>query len=172
MLQPHETNSDDAAEYAKARRVWQAARDLALWDAALAEAKTHAAVDPPHAAPLRGNTVTFRSYGAARDAFVGELLKDAGAHDAGHFDEIGRRSDRMEIPRVGPPELTKLRIALSFWGGWIDARNSGWQPDGNIAKAEWPMLARRIASDLAEDREISDGRVGARFDVSTSQSQG
>jgi hypothetical protein len=198
MLYPHGTKQDGGAECAEARRVWQAARDVALWDAAPAKAKAQAAppsageldhanagplgsrahpaektsVRPPHAARLRGDTVGFRSYGAARDALVGELLKDAAAHDAGHFDEIGRRSDRMELPRVGPPELTKLRIALSFWDGWIDARNRGWQPDGNIEPAEWPMLARRIASDLAEDREISDARVGARFDVSNGRSQG
>jgi len=197
MLHPRETNQDGAAQYAEARRTWQAARDVALWDAALAEARAQAApapagesdranagalasrahhaekttVRPPHK-DERGEMITFRSYGAARKSLVGELLKDAAAHDAGCFDEIGRRSKRMHLPRVGPPELTKLRVALSFWDGWIDARNRGWQPDGDIAKAEWPMLARRIASDLAEDREISDARVGARFDVSNGRSQG
>jgi hypothetical protein len=164
MLHPHETKQDGAAEYGEARRAWQAAREVALWDAALAEAKARAT--PPPAGKSARAMVSFRSYGAARDALVGELLEDAAAHDAGRFDAIGRRSDRMELPRVGPPELTKLRVALSFWDGWIDARNRGWQSDGDIAQAEWPMLARRIASDLAEDREISDARVGARFDAS------
>lgn len=103
--------------------------------------------------------ITFRSYGTARDALVGELLKDAAAHEAGRFDEIGRRADRLQLPLGGPPGLTTLRAALTFWERWIDARNRGWQPDGNIAKAEWPMLARRVASDLAKDREISDNRV-------------
>jgi hypothetical protein len=109
------------------------------------------------------------AYRRARNSLAGELLKDAAEHEAGRFDEIGQRSDRMEVPRVGPPELTKLRVALSFWDGWTDARNRGWQAGDSIAKGEWPMLARRIASDLAEDREISDPRVGARFDASASR---
>jgi hypothetical protein len=113
----------------------------------------------------RADMVTFRSYGAARDSLVRELLEDASAHQAGRFDEIGRRFGRIELPNGGPPGLTKLRVALSFRAGWIDARNRGWHPAGNIAKTEWPMLARRIASDLADDREISDARVSARFNA-------
>jgi hypothetical protein len=111
--------------------------------------------------------VTFRSYGSARDSLVGELVKDAAAHEAGRFDEIGR-FDRIELPSGGAPALTKLHVALTFRHAWMDARNRGWQPDGNIAKAEWPTLARHIASDLAEDREISNARVGARFGASAS----
>jgi hypothetical protein len=198
MLHPHETKKHTAAdEYAEARRAWQFAHDVALRDAALAEANAQAvrvpAAEPdranararapqPHGTERttvrqpqqdeRGEKITFRSYGTARGSLVSELLKDAAAHDAGRFDEIGRRSDRMEIPRVGPPELTKLRVALSFWGAWTDARNHSWPPDGNIAKEEWPVLARRIAADIAEDREISDARVGAGFDVSNGRSDG
>jgi uncharacterized membrane protein YeaQ/YmgE (transglycosylase-associated protein family) len=109
------------------------------------------------------------TYGSARNSLVGELLKDAAAHEAGRFDAIGRRFDSVErdLPRGTAAALTKLRVALSFWDGWIDARNRGWQAGGNIDKGEWPMLARRIASELAQDREISDARVGARFDAST-----
>jgi hypothetical protein len=108
------------------------------------------------------------TYASARNSLVGELLKDAAAHEAGHYDEIGRRFDGIEreLPRGAAPPLTKLRVALTFWDGWIDARNRGWQPGGNIDKGEWPMLARRIASDLAQDYEISDARVGARFNAS------
>jgi hypothetical protein len=108
------------------------------------------------------------TYASARNSLVGELLKDAAAHEAGQFDTIGRRFDGIEreLPRGVTPAFTKLRVALSFWDGWIDARNRGWQAGGNIDKGEWPMLARRIASDLAQDREISDVRVGARFDAS------
>jgi hypothetical protein len=109
------------------------------------------------------------SYGTARNSLVGELLKDAAAHEAGHYDEIGRRFDGIEreLPRGAAPPLTKLRVALSFWDGWIDARDRRWQAGGNIDKGEWPMLARRIASELAQDREISDARVGARFDAAS-----
>jgi hypothetical protein len=105
------------------------------------------------------------TYGITRNSIVGELLKDAAAHEAGRFEDIGRRFDPIErgLPRGGAPSLTRLRTALAFWDGWIDARDRGWKPDGNIEKGEWPMLARRIASDLAQDHEISDPRVGARF---------
>jgi hypothetical protein len=113
--------------------------------------------------------VDMVTYGSARNSLVGELLKDAAAHEAGHYDEIGRRFDGVEreLPRGAAAPLTKLRVALTFWDGWIDARDRRWQGGGNIDKGEWPMLARRIASDLAQDLEISDARVGARFDAST-----
>ena len=109
------------------------------------------------------------TYGTARNSIVAELLKDAAAHEAGRFDAIGRRFDGIErdLPRGTAPALTKLRVALAFWDGWIDARNRGWQADVDFQKGEWPMLARRIASDLAADRDIVDARVGARFDASS-----
>jgi uncharacterized membrane protein YeaQ/YmgE (transglycosylase-associated protein family) len=108
------------------------------------------------------------SYGTARNSLVAELLKDAAAHEAGRFDDVGRRFDGIEhdLPRGTAPALTKLRVALAFWDAWIDARDNGWQGAGDIPKGEWPMLARRIASDLSADRDISDARVGARFDAS------
>jgi hypothetical protein len=109
--------------------------------------------------------VTYRS---SRDSLVGELLKDAAAHEAGRFDAIGRRFDSIErdLPRGTSPALARLRVALAFWDGWIEARNHGWLNGGDIPKAEWPMLARRMASELASDLAISDARVSARFDVS------
>jgi hypothetical protein len=114
------------------------------------------------------------TYGSARNSLVGELLKDAAAHEAGRFDAIGRRFDGIErdLPRGAAPALAKLHVALAFWDGWIDARNRGWQGDADIQKGEWPMLARRIASDLSDDREISDPRVGARFKASLGGSLG
>ena len=117
---------------------------------------------------------TDMSYGTARNSLVAELLKDAAAHEAGRFDEVGRRFDGIErdLPRGVAPALTKLRVALAFWDGWIDARNRGWQGGGDIPKGEWPMLARRIASDLSADRDIADARVGARFDASVGSSLG
>jgi hypothetical protein len=164
MLHPDETTNAAADEYAEARRVWQSASEVALWDAAHAEGKAQPI--PALAAPNPDegeDTVTFRSYGTARDSLVASLLEDAAVHEAGRFDEIGRRADHIELPQDGPPALTNLRVALAFSDGWIDARNRGWQPDGTIAKPEWPILARRIASDLAEDREIADARVGAHL---------
>lgn len=113
-------------------------------------------------------------YATVRAALVQHLLEDATAHEAGRVDAVGRRFDAMErsLPRGGAPELTKLRIALTFWDAWIDARNAGWPSSVDIHQAEWPRLARLIASDLAGDRQITNPRVLERFDVAAHPSLG
>ena len=102
------------------------------------------------------------------------LLEDATAHEAGRVDAVGRRFDAMEraLPRGAAPELTTLRIALTFWDAWIDARNAGWPSSVDIPRADWPRLARLIASDLAGDRPITNPRVLERFDVAANPSLG
>jgi hypothetical protein len=114
------------------------------------------------------------TYLTARDALVSHLREDAAAHEAGRVDAVGRRFDAVErgLPRGNAPELTRLRVALTFWDGWIEARNGGWPSSMDIARAEWPQLARLIANDLADDREITDPRVLARFDVGANPSLG
>ena len=104
---------------------------------------------------------------AARDLLVEYLLTDATAHDAGRFDEIGRRFDSFEhrFPLGDEPPIGELHIALTFWDAWIDARNHGWQTTAGIQPAEWPELARAIASDLRENRPIQSARVRAQFDT-------
>jgi hypothetical protein len=106
------------------------------------------------------------TYAAARDTLVEQLRSDARAHAAERYDEIGRRFDRIEhlFPTGTAPELGRLHIALTFWDGWIDARNNGW-PRGPIAVEDWPGLAEHVAADLAADREISSPVVLACFDV-------
>jgi hypothetical protein len=106
------------------------------------------------------------TYTAARDILVNELRANADDHEAERYDTIGRRFDRLEhdFPVGTAPELGRLHIALTFWDGWIDARNNGW-PRGPIASSEWPTLARRVADDLAADRDITDPLVLARFDL-------
>jgi hypothetical protein len=108
------------------------------------------------------------SYGTVRNSLVTELQKDAAAHEYGRYEDIGRRFGDVEreMPPGAAPQLMGLRMALAFWNGWIDARNRDWPACGNITKAEWPMLARRIVSDLSADHDISEPRVGARFDAS------
>ena len=115
----------------------------------------------------------MRTYTAQRDALVEWLRRDAAAHEAENFDEVGRRFDAIErtMPSGDAPELTRLRIALTFWDGWIDARNHGW-PGGDIARNDWPVLARAIADDLEADREIASDRVRARFDSLANRSLG
>lgn len=106
------------------------------------------------------------TYAAARDLLVTHLRKDAVAHRAEHFDWIGRSFDKIEhaFPVGTAPELAKLHIALTFWDGWVDARNNGW-PRGPIATDEWPGLAEAVADDLEADREISAPLVVRHFDV-------
>lgn len=106
------------------------------------------------------------TYLQARDALLKHLVHDASAHDAERFDEIGRRFDSLEnlFPRGRDPGLMKLHVAMTFWDGWIDARNNGW-PKHSIGKDEWPVLARGVAADLEADREITDARVRRQFDA-------
>ena len=106
------------------------------------------------------------TYTAARDTLVAQLRSDAAAHRAERYDEIGRRFDRVEheFPTGAAPELSKLHIALTFWDGWIDARNNGW-PRGAIALGDWPELAEQVAASLAADAEITAPLVLARFDL-------
>jgi hypothetical protein len=106
------------------------------------------------------------AYAAARDALVAWLREDAAAHEAERFDAIGRRFDAVErhLPRGTDREVGRLHVAITFWDGWIDARNHGW-PAGPIARAVWPHLARSVASDLEADRDAAAPLVRARFDL-------
>ncbi len=106
------------------------------------------------------------SYAQARDALVTQLRHDAEAHDAENYDAIGRRFDAIEyqFPRGTEPELGRLHIALAFWDGWVHARNHGWPP-GPIGIAAWPHLARAVAADLQDDRDLTTGEVLAHFDL-------
>jgi len=106
------------------------------------------------------------SYQAARDTLIAELRANAADHEAERYDAIGRRFDRVEhdFPTGTAPELGRLHVALTFWDGWIDARNNGW-PRGPIGLQEWPILARRVADDLEHDRDVSDALVLSRFDL-------
>jgi hypothetical protein len=105
------------------------------------------------------------NYMEARDSLVSNLRLDADAHDAGQFDAVGRRFDWLEhrFPRGTAPELGRLHIALTFWDGWIHARNHGWPPSP-IRVDDWPALARSVADDLSADLEISNATVLENFD--------
>ncbi len=108
------------------------------------------------------------TYAEARDALVSNLRLDAAAHEAGQYDAVGRRFDWLEhrFPRGTAPELGRLHIALTFWDGWVHARNHGWPP-GPIGLDEWPRLARAVAADLTADRDNTDDAILANFDLVT-----
>ena len=104
---------------------------------------------------------------AARQALAGYLLTDAAAHEAERYDAIGRKFDGFEhaFPEGDDASLIDLRMALTFWDAWIDARNHGWQPTAGIQQGEWADLARGIAADLTAKRDIVDAHVRELFDA-------
>lgn len=106
------------------------------------------------------------SYAETRDALVTQLLEDAAAHEAGRYDSIGRRFDALEhrFPTGTAPELGRLHIALTFWDGWVHARNHGFPP-GPVTEKEWPGLARSVVADLQADRDITNEKVLRHFDI-------
>ncbi len=114
------------------------------------------------------NPVNVITTEAARTQLAAHLLTDAVAHETGKFDSIGRRFDSFEhaFPSGDDDALTELRIALTFWDAWIDARNHGWQLTAGIQPADWPVLAREIAADLSAERPIADDRIRRAFDAS------
>jgi hypothetical protein len=121
----------------------------------------------PNVAPLRRAHADMPAYDATRQAMVDGLTEDAIAHDAGRYNEVGRRfaAVRGAIPD-DTAQTTKLHVALRFWHSWMLARDRHWpvlDVPGGIDVAEWPLLARTIASDLALDRELSSPRVRDRF---------
>jgi hypothetical protein len=109
---------------------------------------------------------TMMTYAEARDALVTQLRQDAAAHETEQYDAVGRRFDALEhrFPRGTAPELGRLHIALTFWDGWVHARNHGWPP-GPIKIDEWPRLARTVADELAADRDIRDSKVLTHFNL-------
>lgn len=105
------------------------------------------------------------TYTEARARLARHLEWDAAAHQEGRFEEIGRGYDPLEgeMPQGSDPAFAKLWIALNFWDGWIDARNHGWRYYEGIDRDAWPVLARAIARDLTEDRDIMSPVVRDRF---------
>jgi hypothetical protein len=102
----------------------------------------------------------------ARQIFIHELTRDAEAHEARRYQDIGAGFDQVdaELPRDEGPEFDKLFIALDFWDGWIDARNHDWQYYKGIKERDWPRLARTIIKALEADQEITDPLVLSHFD--------
>ena len=106
------------------------------------------------------------TYHELRQRFLSSLEAAAQAQESGDLDgiETGYRELDSLLPRTDDPVYHKLEIALEFWDGWIDARNHDWLYYEGISEDDWPELARRIAADLREDRDVNDERVLDRFD--------
>ena len=106
------------------------------------------------------------NYPEAKQLMIDSLTHDALVHESGQFGDIGEGFDSLDykLPRNQGPEFDQLLIALNFWDGWIDARNHDWKYYQGIGQTDWPRLARSIASDLAQDKEVSDPMVLEHFD--------
>jgi hypothetical protein len=74
------------------------------------------------------------------------------------YEELGAM-----LPRNSDSHWDKLLVALEFLDGWIDSHNHDWHYYEGIVAADWPQLARRLAQDLRDDREIEDERVLRHF---------
>jgi len=159
---------------AKGLEVVAASLAGALWVAAIVEAygarrrkgeTSEVIAVPPRVSP---DAIDMPAYDAARQALVAGLIEDAQAHDAGRYAEIGRLlpAIRQRVAREDSSRNHRLQLALRFWRGWTDARNQHWRVtdvEQSIAIADWPRLARALASDLALDRDITDPVIRARF---------
>jgi hypothetical protein len=105
-------------------------------------------------------------YEETKQWVIDELLRSAAAHEAKDIWKIDGSCDELEfrIANEDAPEFEKLRIALEFWSGWIDARNHDWSYYKGIGATDWPRLARQLAADLAADRYTEDERFREHFD--------
>ena len=150
----------------------------ALWLAGIVEvfwARRHpgdgADVPPPDSGGTP-NAIQMPAYDTARGALIAGLIEDALAHEAGHYENIGRQLSaiRDAVSRRDPTWNSRMQLALRFWTGWAAARDEGWRPRGSetpVAVGDWPRFARTIASDLARDRDTVDAAVVSRFAYTT-----
>jgi hypothetical protein len=111
------------------------------------------------------------TYTEAKQFLIENLSRDAAAHEAGRYRDIGRAFDELDanLPRSGGREFDQLFITLAFWDGWIDARNHDWQYYDEIGEADWPALARKIVASLASGQEITEPAVLRHFDFRARQ---
>ena len=72
----------------------------------------------------------------------------------------------VALPRVDDTRWDKVFVALSFWDGWIDARNHDWNYYPGINESDWPVLGRHIVISIANDTPITQSVVLKRFERS------
>jgi hypothetical protein len=105
------------------------------------------------------------SYSDAKQMLISSLTRDALLHEMRKFKELGEGYDNLDtaIPRDGGPQFAKLLLALEFWSSWLDSCEHDWFFYEPIKEPDWPILARRIADDLANDRDITDTLLLEKF---------
>ncbi len=111
----------------------------------------------------RGSTMSeVMSYEAAKTFIIEWLRRDALLHEQGQVQKIGEGFD--EYDGQFPRAYHQLMIAWEFWGCWIDERNHKFPCFyKGVKKETWPQLARHIADQLSNDREIIEPLIVDHF---------
>lgn len=118
------------------------------------------------AANLRMNDNVYHTL---RQRLAAMLKRDALLQTLGQHDKIGANflETQSRLKSGGDQRYHKLIVAMNFWDAWIMARNMDWMEHEHLLEADWPRLAVAVAVDLAADRDISDPRVKAAFDLTS-----
>jgi hypothetical protein len=108
-------------------------------------------------------------YDRIRIRLTEALKRDSVLHESRRYEELGRDFLKFEsrLRQGGDHRFEKLIVALRFWDAWILARNTDWLEHDHIPERLWGTLAKAVAADLDADRDVSDPRVRASFDLST-----
>jgi hypothetical protein len=102
------------------------------------------------------------NYETARTFIVERLRRDALLHAQGQWQKIGEgfRENDGRFPRA----YDQLMIAWDFWDCWIDERNHEFPCFyKEVTKETWPQLARHIADQLSDNKEITEPRIVDNF---------
>ncbi len=98
-----------------------------------------------------------------RSLLIKAFRRDADLHKAGRFNDIG-----FEYADIDEKNLQDYRLigALDFWNGWLDEIEAGFteRHETGIEKDMWPQLARYIADQLSEGKEIADPLLLKNFE--------
>jgi hypothetical protein len=108
-------------------------------------------------------------YPVLRRRLAEALVCAAEHHEAGRCAFIDEDCKALEsaLHHAADARYQKLFWAPNFWAGWIFAQGTGWVEHLQFPRDPWPVMARSIAADLVNDREISDPRVRFEFDLTT-----
>jgi hypothetical protein len=99
-----------------------------------------------------------------RQLAIMRLIDAASAQERGDLWAIDHGFEEFEA-RV-PADVTPgeaLGVVLRFWDGWIDARNHDWHHYEPLTAADWPCLARQIATELSSGPDITNVLVLQEF---------
>src|SRR6266568_2607216 len=96
------------------------------------------------------------TYDQVRMLIADALERAATAHEARRYRELAPILKQVDVPatRGEGSSFAKIGIALNFFDGWVEAADrQGHYYDG-ISQADWPRLARVVATALRTDRDI------------------